>query len=207
MYNTTKGGIFLLENYLKYFSAFLAKYSQYSEEVLNFCLKLWLSTIFQIVVLFLIANIFFDIWFCFMFIVVFCSMRTVIWGYHCKTFINCLLLTTGLYVLIGIFSKVAADVGFALHIGAAISLISLIYLIINSIRSYKLKANHTVKYKTFFVVRLALILIFGISAIIFSHKIWLNNTVHIWNFICTYCLVAILTLMQGGDNYEENGKG
>mgnify|MGYP000313224513 CR=1 FL=1 len=67
--------------------------------------------------------------------------------------------------------------------------------------------ERNVKYKTFFVVRLALILIFGISAIIFSHKIWLNNTVHIWNFICTYCLVAILTLMQGGDYYEENGKG
>lgn len=194
----------MLNKYIVNLGKKLSMYSTFSDDTIVFCLKLWISTIFQSVILYIISALFFDTGLFFSFIVVFCSLRVMIWGYHCKTFRSCFVLTTCLFIFVGIISLYAMKNICIAYIGITIAVIGMIYLMIVSVKDNFSKVKVSVKERYFFVLRILLVLIFGMFFVIIS--IWndLKNDLYVWNGIFSYCIVFILTVMGGEKNEEES---
>lgn len=156
----------MLNKYIDYLGVRLSNYSNYSIDTIVFCVRLWISTIFQAVILYIISILFFDIWLFFSFVGVFCSLRVMIWGYHCKTFMNCFVLTTCLFVFVGIVSLYAVKSNYIAYIGIILAIISMIYLMIVSIKDNITNAKENINGKFFFIIRILFVLIFGILSLI-----------------------------------------
>jgi accessory gene regulator B len=193
-----------MEKYLRLIGKFLSLYSAYTEDTIVFCLKLWISTILQMIVLFILSMLLFDIWLFVSFVIVFCSLRIMIWGYHCKTFKNCFLVTTFLFLLVGFLSLFALKCEVIANIGTVINFVAILYLMVISIKDNTDKIKNNKRELIFFVIRIALVIIYGGGSEI---MLLINNCktyTYTWNIIFTYCIVFILTLIRvGGEKNEK----
>ena len=169
----------------------LSSNSCYSEDIMAFCIKLWLSTILQTIFLFIISVIFFDIKIFCGFVIVFCTLRSIIEGYHCKTFLNCFMLTNFMYLIVICVSYISLyRVAFAFF-GLILLCISVLGLTYKSIMCFNKKNNLTVIYG---VLRLLIVLSIAAFIILQLYYCGLNSNVYIWVVLYAYCLVYILSI-------------
>ncbi|MGN1317731.1 MAG: accessory gene regulator B family protein [Lachnospirales bacterium] len=174
----------------------LSKYSQYSESVLVFCLKLWLSTILQCICMIVLSALFFDVSYFVAFFCVFFITRLMIEGYHCKTFLGCFILSNIIFILICVAANLT-DTYYVLKQPAFfVELISTVYLLFVSIRNNLDKLHTKLREKIYFVLRPVWLTVVS-GYIVFNTLA--NNfecSVYVWVMLYSYCFVFLLTIIN-----------
>ena len=143
---------------INYLAKVLSKNSTYSEEILEFCLKLWISTIVQSICMYLIAKLLFEGRYFFCFFIIFFPMRLMIEGYHCKTFLGCFFVSNLYFITICLASVLTAKYEMLLYIPIIMTAVSAIYLIRFSIKNNIVKLKENTREKVYFVFRLLFLL-------------------------------------------------
>lgn len=190
-----------MENFINKLASGLSVNSTYSAETLAFCIKLWLSTIFQTLFLFIISLLFFDIKTFLAFVITFCSLRTFIEGYHCKTFINCFLLTDFMFFAVVILSYISVQIdGFAL-VGKILAIVSSFGLLRKSLRC--LRTDEIEKLALLYnVMRVVIVLVFATYIIHQLIYYGIYGNVHKWSMLYAYCLVYILSIRKEAEIWK-----
>lgn len=191
-----------MENFINKFAIYLANNSPYSAETLIFCIKLWLSTIFQTVFLFVISLLFLDIKIFMAFVIIFCTLRSFIEGYHCKTFIHCFLLTNFMFFIVVVLSHISAHVASIAFVGKLLIMVSFSGLLYNSICCFDI--DNTKKITLLYsILRILIVSVFAIYIIFQLFFYGIYGNVHKWTMLYAYCLVFILSIPKGGVRYKK----
>ena len=179
---------------LKSISMELSKYSIYDCEVIEFCLKLWLSTIFQSIFMLIISLILFDIYYFTSFFVFFFPLRLMYEGYHSKTFMECFIVSNIIYLFICILALITFKNGYTKDITTLLILVSTIYFICcNLKKKIDCKKGHT-REAVYVVLRFLYVSVLSIYLLACLYlKI---NNVHIYVSAYSFCTVFILSILR-----------
>ena len=189
-----------MQGLLYKFSLTLAKYSDYSAEVICFCIKLWMSIMLQICILITISILFWDIKYFVCFISVFVPLRIMFDGYHCSTFKKCLCLSTSLYCLICLFAIAAQYINVLKVFIILLILSANTYFLRYSINEKEKKSYSQRFLYMYFLIRIILLLC--ITAFFAYTLITTNgNDRYVWVSGCSFCVVYILS--KGGEKNEK----
>lgn len=180
---------------LKSISKKLSVYSIYDCEVIEFCLKLWLSTIFQSVCMLIISLVLFDIYYFFSFFVFFFPLRLMFEGYHSKTFMGCFAVSNIIYLLICTLALITFKNEYTRYIAAPMILISAIYFICCTLKKMtECKKGH-IREVIYIILRFLYVSVLGIYLLACLYlKI---NNVHIYVAAYSFCTVFILSILRG----------
>ena len=179
---------------LKSMSIKISKYSIFDCEVIEFCLKLWLSTIFQTVFMIIISLIVFDIYYFFSFFVFFFPLRLMFEGYHSKTFIGCFIISNVIYLLICILALLTVSIQNIGCITFLLILVSSLYFICCNLKKLLEFKKEQIRDIIYVILSFLYVIVLSIYLLVcYYYKI---NSVHMCVCAYSFCTVFILSIFK-----------
>lgn len=181
-----------MEKMINWIAKKLASNSEYSEEIMAFCVKLWLSTISQTIFLFIVSMLLFDFKIFLSFVIVFCTLRSIIEGYHCKTFLRCFLLTDIMFFAVVGVSYISSNIRMCGIFGIILMFVSMVGLLYECKKAFGKTNIRSVIYG---YLRYIIVLVMWGFIMYQLYSIGLNNNA-LWVMSYSYSLAYILVVVN-----------
>lgn len=189
-----------MDKIINFCARLLSANSNYNEEIMAFCIKLWLSTIAQTLFLFILSIIFFDLKIFFAFAIVFCTLRAIIEGYHCKTFISCFLLTDLMFFAVVGAGYIAAKISSLYIFGVVLLNAALLGLLYECKKAFS-RAN--IRLTIYGYLRFVIVVLMWLF-IMYQLYVGKTDNFAVWVMCYSYSLVYILVVVEKINRYISN---